>query len=96
MLNDPRPEERPELTDLLAKLVTILPRLADALDGQNRPLVPRLAYRLDDLASALGMSRRALERERSAGRLPRPDLRIGRAPLWKPETIRAWLERGGK
>jgi predicted DNA-binding transcriptional regulator AlpA len=57
--------------------------------------VERLALRLDELATALGISRRAIERERSAGRFPRPDLTIGRMPLWRPETIREWLERGG-
>jgi predicted DNA-binding transcriptional regulator AlpA len=55
----------------------------------------RLALRLDELAAALGVSRRAVERERSAGRFPRPDLTIGRMPLWRPETIRRWLEEGG-
>ena len=61
----------------------------------SRALVERLTYRLDELAAALGVSRRTLERERSAGRLPRPDLHIGRAPLWRCETIREWLEKGG-
>ena len=40
------------------------------------------------------MSRRAIERERAAGRFPRPDLTIGKMPLWRLETVRAWLERG--
>ncbi|MFO0957428.1 MAG: helix-turn-helix domain-containing protein [Isosphaeraceae bacterium] len=67
---------------------------ADAT-GVERTPVDRLAYRLDELANALGISRRTLERERSAGRLPRPDLQIGRMPLWRPETIRRWIEGGG-
>jgi predicted DNA-binding transcriptional regulator AlpA len=58
--------------------------------------IERLTYRLDELATALGVSRRTLERARSAGRLPRPDLHIGRMPLWRPSTIRDWIERGGK
>jgi predicted DNA-binding transcriptional regulator AlpA len=58
-------------------------------------VVERLALRLDELAAALGVSRRAIERERSAGRFPRPDLVIGRMPLWTPQTIRRWLEEGG-
>jgi hypothetical protein len=58
--------------------------------------VDRLTYRLDALATALGVRRRTLERERSAGRLPRPDLQIGKMPLWRPETIRRWIEGGGK
>jgi hypothetical protein len=42
-----------------------------------------------------GVSRRTIERERSAGRFPLPDLHIGKAPLWRPETIRRWVEGGG-
>ena len=56
----------------------------------------RLVVRLDEVAESLGVSRRSIERERSAGRFPRPDLTIGRMPLWKPETIREWIERGGR
>lgn len=51
----------------------------------------RLAYRLDDLVGLIGVSRRVLERERSAGRLPKPDRVIGRMPVWTPATIKAWL-----
>jgi hypothetical protein len=61
-----------------------------------RPAVERLTYRLDELATALGVSRRILERERSAGRLLKPDLRIGRIPLWRFESVRDWLAREGK
>jgi predicted DNA-binding transcriptional regulator AlpA len=55
----------------------------------------RMAYRLDELATALGVSRRTIERERSAGRFPKPDLHVGKMPLWTPETIRRWVEGGG-
>ena len=58
----------------------------------EREAVPRLALRLDDVAKALGLSRRTLERERSAGRLPSPDLTIGRMPLWRLQTISRWLD----
>ena len=61
--------------------------------GKARP--DRMALRLDEVAAALGISRRSVERERSAGRFPKPDIQIGRAPLWKPETIRNWIENGG-
>ncbi len=47
---------------------------------------------LDDLAAALSCSRRAVERLRSAGKLPAPDLKIGRCPRWKPETLRRWID----
>ena len=63
-----------------------------------RPLdafVGRLTLRLDEIVDALGVSRRTLDRERSAGRFPRPDLRIGRMSLWRPETIRRWIDQGG-
>ena len=62
----------------------------------SKPSLDRMTYRLDDVAAALGISRRAIERERSAGRFPRPDLKIGRMPLWRPETIREWIEKGGR
>jgi hypothetical protein len=80
----------------LAALVVILNRLAIILDRQARPPVNRLVYRLDELADALGVSRRAIERERAAGRFPRPDLTIGKMPLWNVATVRAYLERGGR
>jgi len=57
--------------------------------------VGRMTLRLDDLSATLGVSRRAIERERSAGRFPPPDLTIGRMPLWRVETIRQWVEGGG-
>ena len=60
------------------------------------PLSARMTLRFDELPAALGVSRRTIERERSAGRFPRPDLTIGRMPLWRPETIRDWVERGGR
>jgi predicted DNA-binding transcriptional regulator AlpA len=60
------------------------------------PPVERLALRFDEVAAALGVSRRLLERKRAAGRFPRPDLKIGRCPLWRPETIRRWVEGGGE
>lgn len=70
------------------------PTAADS-PPEAAPSVERMALRLDELAQALGISRRAIERERSAGRFPRPDLTIGRMPLWRPETIRQWIEGGG-
>jgi predicted DNA-binding transcriptional regulator AlpA len=59
------------------------------------PAIERLLS-ISDLACVLQCSRRVVERLRASGRLPRPDLRIGRMPRWKPESIAAWIERGGK
>jgi hypothetical protein len=96
------PSESPDgaraLGRTLEDLAAILPRLADALKRQadDRPRVERLTYRIEDLADALGVSRRFFERARVAGRLPKPDLRIGKVPLWRVETIRTWLDKGGR
>ncbi|WP_435009927.1 helix-turn-helix transcriptional regulator [Tundrisphaera lichenicola] len=59
-------------------------------------LAGRLTLRLDELAKAIGVSRRTIERERSAGRFPAPDIKVGKAPLWKPETILKWIDGGGR
>ena len=59
------------------------------------PPVGRLALRLDEVAAALGVSRRAIERERSAGRFPRPDLHVGKCPLWAPATLARYVAEGG-
>jgi predicted DNA-binding transcriptional regulator AlpA len=84
------PERVKPLAAVLQELAGILPRLNAALE--RKPPVERLTYRIDEVADSLGMSRRAIERERSAGRFPAPDLHIGKAPLWRPETIRDWLD----
>ena len=40
---------------------------------------------------------RTVDRMRSSGRLPKPDLIVGRrSPRWRAATIRAWIESGGK
>ena len=64
-----------------------------------RPTVPlrdRLTWGIDDLSALTGLSRRTLERERSAGRFPKPDLYVGKRPMWRPETIRRWIEAGSE
>jgi predicted DNA-binding transcriptional regulator AlpA len=64
----------------------------------DRPEAPplRLLYRLDELAAALGMSRRTVERLRSARRFPKPDLTVGRLPMWRIESIQRWIDSGGR
>jgi hypothetical protein len=70
--------------------------------ARRRPLSPGAGHiiepmlGLDDLATILKCSRRWLERARSAGRVPKPDFMAGRCPRWKPSTIRAWIEAGGR
>jgi hypothetical protein len=48
-----------------------------------------------DVAELLSCSRRLVERMRSARRLPKPDLHVGRCPRWQAETILSWIEGGG-
>jgi predicted DNA-binding transcriptional regulator AlpA len=50
---------------------------------------------INDLAALLSCSRRLIERMRAAGKLPRPDLKVGKMPRWKSETILRWIESGG-
>jgi excisionase family DNA binding protein len=47
---------------------------------------------IDDWARILNVSRRLVERQRAAGKLPAPDLHIGKLPRWRPSTVRAWLD----
>jgi hypothetical protein len=92
-----QPSDPIALTDVLACLARMLPRLAEAVEkAQSRPQPDRLAFRRDELAEALGISARGLERAVHAGNVPRPDLYIGKLPLWRVESIRIWLESRGK
>jgi predicted DNA-binding transcriptional regulator AlpA len=50
-----------------------------------------------DLLRLLPCDVQTLDRVRSSGRLPKPDLTIGRrSPRWRAETIRDWINSGGK
>ena len=61
--------------------------------GAGHIIEPLLS--IDDLAALLSCSRRVVERMRSGGKVPKPDIKIGKMPRWKAATIRAWIERGG-
>ncbi|MGO9810707.1 MAG: helix-turn-helix transcriptional regulator [Isosphaeraceae bacterium] len=53
--------------------------------------------RINDLERWLACDRRTIERMRASGKLPKPDLLIGRrSPRWLASTIQAWIERGGR
>lgn len=54
--------------------------------------IARLTFRLDEIAKATGLSRRTIERLRAGGRFPKPDIKAGKMPLWKPETLRRWID----
>jgi hypothetical protein len=46
---------------------------------------------IEDWAIVLVCSRREIERMRSSGQLPAPDLHVGKMPRWLPSTVRDWL-----
>jgi hypothetical protein len=73
----------------------LLPPGVHHISDPPEGVVERLAYRLDEVARSLGVSRRLIERERSAGRFPQPDKVIGRVPLWSRETLVRWISEGG-
>ncbi len=80
--------------DALREFVAMLPVLRESLERatKTKPPIERMALRFDEVAAALGVSRRLLERELSARRFVKPDVYIGRVPLWRVETVRAYLD----
>jgi hypothetical protein len=68
----------------------------DVKSGGPPPFGLEPMLSIEDLAALLNCSRRLVERMRSAGKVPKPDLRIGKMPRWKPETIRRWIDGGGQ
>ncbi len=89
---------RMSLPEALAALAVILPKLDATLGrlSKNASRVEPMAYRIDEFADAIRVSRRVFERERSAGRIPPPDRKLGKMPLWRRETIDKWLAEGGR
>jgi predicted DNA-binding transcriptional regulator AlpA len=69
---------------------------SEAAGPHPTPAVGRLALRPKDLETAIGVDERTIQRWRSSGKFPKPDIAIGRTLLWRVETINAWLERGGR
>jgi predicted DNA-binding transcriptional regulator AlpA len=104
MANLSSPAAFQALGEAVVSRLDILIAKVDALPGAgsepspSRPTLPadRLAFRADELADLLGISRRALDRERSAGAFPQPDRIIGKMPLWSRETVLIWLKEGAK
>jgi predicted DNA-binding transcriptional regulator AlpA len=56
------------------------------------PFRDRLLVGWDDITQHTGLSRRLLEREVSAGRMPAPDVRVGRRACWRAATIMQWID----
>ena len=56
------------------------------------PVHDKLRWTWDDVEALTGMSKRWMQREISAGRMPSPDLRMGRRAGWRPSTIATYLD----
>src|SRR5271166_1953253 len=67
-------------------------RLADQPEARDAGHIIEPMLSIDDLTALLSCSRRLVERMRSAGKVPKPDIKIGKMPRWKAATIRAWIE----
>ncbi len=91
---DPRPE--PKRGPTLPAGFGRQPEAPAAKPGRTLPAGIEPMLGIDDLAAILSCSRRHVERMRSGGKLPKPDIKIGRMSRWKAATIRAWIERAGK
>jgi predicted DNA-binding transcriptional regulator AlpA len=70
--------------------VTITSTAASAPIRPGHGIEPLLSQ--SDICRVLSCSQRSLDRLRASGRLPRPDLFIGRSPRWKAEAIRRWID----
>ena len=88
---DPRPEPKRGPT-----LPAGFDRASEAKPGRTLPAGIEPMLGIDDLAALLSCSRRLVERMRSAGKVPRPDIKVGKMPRWRVETIRRWIERDGR
>ena len=85
-----QPPEPPTLAEVLAELAETIPLLRAALELQARPRVEPLAYRLDQLAEALGLSPRLIQKSVAAKQFPAP-VKCGRVSLWPVEVVRDHL-----
>jgi hypothetical protein len=87
------PAELPEgVIHLSEPLAEVANSIAARVEHEPAPPIEPLLWTFATVFKSLGVSRRTIERERSAGRFPKPDLFIGRRPMWKPTTIRLWIE----
>jgi hypothetical protein len=76
----------------LARIVELLEHLLEAVGRIGRP-EQQLAFRKEELAEALGVSKGTLTRAIHRGDWPGPDVRLGTVPLWSVESCRAALSR---
>jgi predicted DNA-binding transcriptional regulator AlpA len=76
--------QRPTLVDTVGKLgETVGVRPTDLLDIQA-------------VADLLGVQRETVEQTRWRGKMPDPDLYVGRSPAWRRRTIDQWIKETGR
>jgi predicted DNA-binding transcriptional regulator AlpA len=56
-------------------------------------MTPEPMISLNGMADMLAVSRRTVERMRSAGKIPKPDVLVGKMPRWKLETFWRWIDQ---
>lgn len=62
----------------------------------SKPTVAPMLFRLQDIADAVQLSKRTINRLRASGALPAADFAAGsKSPRWFQKTIDAWLSEGG-
>jgi predicted DNA-binding transcriptional regulator AlpA len=59
--------------------------------AQAAAALPRILYRKSEVAKACGISTRTLDRLRSSGQFPRPDVSTGGLRLWRRDTIERYI-----
>ena len=59
---------------------------------ESRVLHAERLLSASDVSEIYGVSLRSLWRLLAAGKIPRPDLRVGRLPRWRQETIAAHVQ----
>jgi len=97
----PRPRSNPTAParDGSSPIEPLVDGPPSAVVGNGAPPIESLLS-MGDLCRILKVSRSKLERLRAAGRVPPPDVDLRTVskpiPRWRPDTIRRWLEGGGR
>jgi predicted DNA-binding transcriptional regulator AlpA len=65
------------------------------VEAQWHEIAP-MFLRLKDIPRVTNLSLSTISRLRKMNCLPQPDARFGKALCWRPSTIEAWCEAGGK
>lgn len=78
----------------MLKCTGMIPARQAAVNVENTPSQTENLWTTTDVAAYLRVSPRFVQRQVSAGKLPRPSM-VGRLPRWAPSVIRDHVARGG-